>query len=306
VARLTVSGPGQARALCVYDFGTPVADALACGVLQYGGTLVFGRESDLAALLDSAQITHVSIMAVDAERIARSLPDDILRPNLMVDLVGGVVEPSTRQLVRERFGARVIAQYWTPETDTVAVIGDDGVGTLVAGTVVRVLDENQNDVAPGRQGWIRARTDTMADGYYNDPDRTQARFSDGWFMTGDYGFMPTPATLVAIGQPDPLALLEERLRQIGGVSDAAVLHLDGAEPGAGLIVALEIPTGSMPAHVPATVLAIMQDAAMACAFLPLPWFPRSEAGELCRDALIELVQRRRSASMSDASPPVGA
>ena len=39
---------------------------------------------------------------------------------------------------------------------------------------------------------ICVRTETMADGYWNDPALTAATFVNGWYHTADIGFIPEP------------------------------------------------------------------------------------------------------------------
>ena len=54
---------------------------------------------------------------------------------------------------------------------------------------IRVLDENGSDLPEAVVGEVALRSDCMLTGYYNRPDLTQTAFRDGWYMTGDYGFI---------------------------------------------------------------------------------------------------------------------
>jgi long-chain acyl-CoA synthetase len=54
---------------------------------------------------------------------------------------------------------------------------------------VRVVDETGSDVATGEAGEIWVRGATLMEGYYNNPDATAACFQDGWYKTGDIGFL---------------------------------------------------------------------------------------------------------------------
>ncbi len=54
---------------------------------------------------------------------------------------------------------------------------------------VRVVDETGSDVATGEAGEIWVRGATLMEGYYNNPDATAACFQDGWYKTGDIGFI---------------------------------------------------------------------------------------------------------------------
>ncbi|OAA73321.1 4-coumarate-CoA ligase 2 [Cordyceps fumosorosea ARSEF 2679] len=62
------------------------------------------------------------------------------------------------------------------------------VGTLVAGTVVRVVDEDGVAVGVGQRGEIRVKGPQIFPGYLHDPESTAAAFDeDGFLRTGDEG-----------------------------------------------------------------------------------------------------------------------
>ena len=54
---------------------------------------------------------------------------------------------------------------------------------------VKVLDENRNEVAERVIGEVALQSDCMLTGYYHRDDLTQKAFADGWYLTGDYGFV---------------------------------------------------------------------------------------------------------------------
>jgi acyl-CoA synthetase (AMP-forming)/AMP-acid ligase II len=54
---------------------------------------------------------------------------------------------------------------------------------------VKVLDENGNEVADRVIGEIALQSDCMLTGYYHRDDLTQKAFRDGWYLTGDFGFV---------------------------------------------------------------------------------------------------------------------
>ncbi len=49
----------------------------------------------------------------------------------------------------------------------------------------RVIDEAGNDVPIGATGEMVVKTPIIMQGYFRDPEQTQASFKDGWFLTGD-------------------------------------------------------------------------------------------------------------------------
>src|SRR3546814_15883491 len=50
---------------------------------------------------------------------------------------------------------------------------------------LRIVDESFTDLPNGRQGQLLVSTPTVMQGYYGDPQRSQAAFHEGWFITGD-------------------------------------------------------------------------------------------------------------------------
>lgn len=54
---------------------------------------------------------------------------------------------------------------------------------------IKVLDENRKEAADRVIGEIALQSDCMLTGYYHREDATQQAFADGWYLTGDYGFI---------------------------------------------------------------------------------------------------------------------
>jgi acyl-CoA synthetase (AMP-forming)/AMP-acid ligase II len=56
------------------------------------------------------------------------------------------------------------------------------------GVHVRVVDENNNDVAPGTVGEIIVQSDSIMVEYWRKPEETREVLSDGWLHTGDLAY----------------------------------------------------------------------------------------------------------------------
>jgi acyl-CoA synthetase (AMP-forming)/AMP-acid ligase II len=54
---------------------------------------------------------------------------------------------------------------------------------------LRFLDEEGEEVPPGVPGHIWLRSITLIQGYWNRPDANAKEFRDGWFNTGDIGYL---------------------------------------------------------------------------------------------------------------------
>ena len=54
---------------------------------------------------------------------------------------------------------------------------------------IRILDESGNNLPDSVIGEVAIKSDCMLTGYFNRPDLTEKAFRDGWYLTGDYGFI---------------------------------------------------------------------------------------------------------------------
>ncbi|MFF2008723.1 class I adenylate-forming enzyme family protein [Streptomyces sp. NPDC058195] len=80
---------------------------------------------------------------------------------------------------------------------------DPGSGTLSVGvpgpdTVVRILDENGEEVPFGTHGEIAVRGPQVVPGYWRLPEATATAFPDGELRTGDIGFMDEAGWLYVV------------------------------------------------------------------------------------------------------------
>lgn len=120
-------------------------------------------------------------------------------------MVGGAA--SSEELIRqieEKLGCRAYAGYGMTETSpvlTIAYVTDSlsnagpaeklrrqaMTGRAIVGVEVRVVDTEGNDVPRDGQtiGEIVARSDGGMEGYWQQPQETQAVLRDGWLYTGD-------------------------------------------------------------------------------------------------------------------------
>ena len=62
-------------------------------------------------------------------------------------------------------------------------------GRAIAGTEIRIVDEEGNDVAEGEVGEIIARGPQLMEGYWKLPEATAQTLKDGWLYTGDAAIM---------------------------------------------------------------------------------------------------------------------
>jgi fatty-acyl-CoA synthase len=130
--------------------------------------------------------------------------------SLKVALIGGSpASPTLVRTIEEKLGCRAIVGYGLSETTPIlslawpraalaaaeapekAAARQAMTGYAIAGVNLRVVDQEGANVRPdGEQiGEIVARSNTVMDGYYRDPEGTAEKIRDGWFHTGDMATM---------------------------------------------------------------------------------------------------------------------
>jgi fatty-acyl-CoA synthase len=99
---------------------------------------------------------------------------------------GGIDSPVTvDEIDRRRFQEDRVAQ--APQGG--AVLKMLSAGRPIPGTQVRILDDDRTDLPERRIGEIALRSNCMLTGYYHRDELTQEAFHDGWYLTGDLGYI---------------------------------------------------------------------------------------------------------------------
>ncbi len=70
-------------------------------------------------------------------------------------------------------------------------------GRPLANVKVKIVNERGDELPERKIGEIALRSDCMLNGYYNRPDLSEKAFLDGWYLTGDYGYISTGELFVS-------------------------------------------------------------------------------------------------------------
>jgi PAS domain S-box-containing protein len=62
-------------------------------------------------------------------------------------------------------------------------------GHCLPGNRVRIVSADEEDLQDGRVGEILIQSDSLFNGYYNQPELTVTALKDGWYWSGDLGFL---------------------------------------------------------------------------------------------------------------------
>jgi len=115
--------------------------------------------------------------------------------------------PQVMQALEETFGCPVIESYGMTEATHQMASNPlpprprkPGSVGLAAGPEVTVRDEAGAEVPRGTVGEICIRGPNVTAGYENNPAANEAAFTDGWFRTGDQGYMDEEGYLYITGR----------------------------------------------------------------------------------------------------------
>jgi acyl-CoA synthetase (AMP-forming)/AMP-acid ligase II len=95
-------------------------------------------------------------------------------------------EPVVMELDREAFMSQRVAKSPVQGRPAMKMMSS---GRPLENVQVKVVDENRQLVAEGVIGEVALKSDCMLTGYYHREDATEKAFADGWYLTGDYGFV---------------------------------------------------------------------------------------------------------------------
>lgn len=95
-------------------------------------------------------------------------------------------EPVVMDLDREAFMTERVAKSPFNGRPAMTMMSS---GQPLENTKIKILDENGNDVPDCMIGEVALQSDCMLTEYFNRPDLTEKVFRDGWYLTGDYGFV---------------------------------------------------------------------------------------------------------------------
>ncbi|MBF0216886.1 MAG: AMP-binding protein [Candidatus Omnitrophica bacterium] len=102
-------------------------------------------------------------------------------------------------------------------------------GKPIPGCSVKISDKDGTEMPDDRIGTVLIRSDSLFDGYMNDPEKTRLSKRDGWYISGDLGFIHDGECFV-IGREDDVIINAGRNIFPEDVEDA-VNTVPGVIPG---------------------------------------------------------------------------
>jgi malonyl-CoA/methylmalonyl-CoA synthetase len=233
----------------------------AHGTFFTGASAELHRRFDAAAVYDallSGRFTMFFGVPTMYTRLLRDAEARAERPPPLRLYVSGSapLSPQAFEEFERVFGQRILERYGMTETIMNLTNPYDGerrpgtVGRSFPGQEARVVDiKTREPLKPGEIGEIEVRGPHVFAGYWNRPDATEESFDkDGWFRTGDLGFVGEDGYFTITGRSKELIIssgynvypreVEEVVEGCPGVSEVAVVGLPDPEFGERVVAAV--------------------------------------------------------------------
>lgn len=181
-----------------------IAAFLSYAHIAVGATVVmvpeFEPEQALHTMERESVTTTVLVPTTIAMLVDSPLSERLDLSALRLIIYGGSsIEPGPLRRALERFGCGFHQQYGMTETGGQTILRPHdhdpadterlaSAGTEAIGLEVRIVDDEDEPVAPGETGEIVCRGPSVMPRYWNRPEATAETLRGGWMHTGDVGY----------------------------------------------------------------------------------------------------------------------
>ena len=235
-------------------------NAVLGSVLRHRAKLVLTDHFDPQETLDLIEDEAVSVVPVAPPVFAYWAPLEHLRERLgPVRLILSGSAPLSPELI-ERFttltGIPIHQGYGLTEAAPVVTstlcsqrLQNGSVGAALPGIELRLVDEQGRPPEGDDAGEIQVRGDNMFSGYW--PDGSEGPDADGWWSTGDVGYLDETGDLFLVDRLKELVIVsgfnvypvevEEVIREVEGVRQAAVIGVEDPATGEAVVAYVVAP-----------------------------------------------------------------
>ena len=235
-------------------------NAVLGGVLKHRAKLVLVDRFDPQGTLDLIDDEACSVVPIAPPVFGYWLPDPTLSERLgPVRLVLSGSAPLAAELIEqftERTGIAVHQGYGLTEAAPVVTSTlcskepqNGSVGAALPGIEIRLVDDHGHTPGGEDPGEIQIRGDNLFSGYW--PDGSGGPDRDGWWATGDVGFLDGSGDLFLVDRIKDLIIVsgfnvyptevEEVVRAVRGVVEAAVIGVQDDATGEAVVAYVVAP-----------------------------------------------------------------
>jgi acyl-CoA synthetase (AMP-forming)/AMP-acid ligase II len=212
--------------------------------LQAGGTVAFPKgfkASEFWPLVHESGATVLYTLGTILAILLTREQSELERTSHLRVILGLGSAPIRDQIIR-RFGVKEVAECFGSTDAGVVTITPLGAapragscGPAVSGITLRVIDDNGNTLPVRQPGEILVQSPHCMSEYFRDPEQTAQTVRDGWFHTGDLGYLDEDGWLYFVdrkkdvirrgGENMSSAFIEKVLREHPRVVEAAVIGI---------------------------------------------------------------------------------
>jgi fatty-acyl-CoA synthase len=305
--------PRSSRLFCDLSLASSPGLRYLIYMLSRGGTIMLFGE-DGGSTIQAFDLYKIQNMVTSPHGLGEYLKFYEANGSVRCDfdhivVIGGLLSPELMTRARARMSPHIYNSYGATEVGPVS-LGPAHVIAEVAGAVgyvlpdvsVQIVDDADRPLPPGKEGAVRIRSRTRAEGYVGDPQQSARTFRDGYFHPGDFGYLTADRLLVISGREESRLnvggdkvnpeLVEATLIAFDGIEDAGVFSVAnelGIEEVYALIVAKSaIDERALRAHCEARLLSGFSPVR----FFPVERIPRNAMGKIERSQLADMARRR--------------
>jgi len=159
---------------------------------------------------------------------------------------------------------------------------------------LQIADQSGHFLPSDRVGEIVCKSLTSFSGYYDQPKKTEESFCNGYFLTGDYGYLDKDGFLYFKGRKKEIINVaganvypgdvEEVVRSVTGVNDAVAIGVPDTLFGEAVVVVMEVNESQFQiSQVKQNCFEMLADYQQPVAFEKTEQLPRNAMGKVLRN-----------------------
>jgi acyl-CoA synthetase (AMP-forming)/AMP-acid ligase II len=226
---------------------------------------------------------------------------------------GSPLAPSTKEKILNSITDQLYDYYGATECNSISVLlprdqrrKPTSVGQPFINVEVRILDDQERELSAGETGQIWCKNPSSMTCYLGQPDATASALKNGWYRTGDLGYLDAEGFLYLIGRSGDVIIsgavnfypaeIEQVLMEHPGVLDCAVSGEPDPKWGQSIVAFIVPRRGYKPdlQNVQAHCTASLADYKKPRRVVLLDEIPKNAGGKTIRSALATLIPEGRA------------
>jgi len=270
---------------------------------------------EAVALIDRHRVTMtVGATPFLAELVAAAERAESRLPSFRIFACGGAaVPPSLIRRANKALEGRAFRAFGSSEAPMVTQgfvgEGEEDLAADTDGRIVdfdvRIVDDDGKALPQGQEGEVLVRGPALFRGYTNAADNAEAFDAEGYFRTGDIGYLTTSDGIVITGRKKDLIIrggenlsakeIEDGLHHVPGIREAAAISMPHGRLGETVCAAVIPEAGA--AVTLETIATVLRQRGLARQKFPehvelVEDFPRTASGKIRKDVLRKTIAEK--------------